>query len=284
MLHTPTTQYPPKIAILTNPEGLLDTRGEGQPPKRASESPARRVAAATMASPGTSAPTLDALPPPLRAAAPVMRPAAMAAAVDLFGAARINGQPAMRIHIDEACGMPSDWRDWWKTYLNASRQQPSTRREARAVKNEAKYVADAYILHMLASSPYVVSDWRSADAHVVALLPRRYGGLVPATRTCAYSHTMLTFDRALRSAGIAAERCRRKLARESEAWRATGSASTLRGLLFSLRSVDSRTPRRCPSSRLQAARDIFSCSPPTAARAAIRARSPHIEIDSPPTL
>ena len=140
---------------------------------------------------------LDALPPSLRAAAPVMRPAALAAALDLFGTARTAGRPALRVYIDTACGMPDDWSSWWQVYLNASRRSS----KSRAVRAEAKYVADAYVLHMLAASPFVVQDWRTADASVVALLPRRYGG-----------------------AGIAAERCRRKLTRESEAWRATGGA------------------------------------------------------------
>ena len=143
---------------------------------------------------------LDALPASLRAAAPVMRPSALAAALELFGAARSAGRPAgpaLRLYIDTACGMPDDWASWWHIYLNASRRSS----KSRSVRAEAKYVADAYVLHMLAASPFVVQDWRTADASVVALLPRRYGG-----------------------AGIAAERCRRKLARESDAWRATGGA------------------------------------------------------------
>ena len=136
-----------------------------------------------------SASLLDALPPSLRAAAPVMQRSALAAALKLFARGRRAGP---RIHLDEACGMPSDWRNAWRTWNASSRARAS---------GEAKYVADAYIFHMLAGSPFVVSDWQTADASVVVLLPRDFGG-----------------------AGLAPERCRRKLARESDAWRATGGA------------------------------------------------------------
>lgn len=128
------------------------------------------------------------LPPSLRAAVPVMKPAALSEALALFSGAHTTREK-FRVYLDEACGMPTDWTDRWRTW-----RSPSKARTA----SESKYIADAYIFHMLASSPFRERDWRLADASVVVLMPREFGG-----------------------AGLAPERCRRKLARESEAWRST---------------------------------------------------------------
>ena len=108
----------------------------------------------------------DSLPSSIRAAVPVMQSDAIKVALDLFS--NVNGDPRFRVHFDESCGMPSDWRDRWRT-CNISRS-------ASRIASESKYVADAYIFHMLAVSPFVVSNWRRANASVVVLLPRDFGG------------------------------------------------------------------------------------------------------------
>ena len=131
---------------------------------------------------------VETLPHSLRLAVPVMKPAALAAAKDLFSS-RGDG---FRVFLDETCGMPSNWAETWRTWNSSG---------PRLSAGISKYVADSYILHLLENSPFVVSDWRRANVSVVALISRAYGG-----------------------ANLAAERCRRKMARESAAWRATGGA------------------------------------------------------------
>lgn len=137
---------------------------------------------------------LETLPTSLRLAAPVMKASALSAALKLFSA-----QPtAFRVHLDDTCGMPSNWSEHWRTW---DTRFPRTPRGAKVRASTSKYIADSFLFHMLAVSPFAVSDWRDANASVVVLVQREYGG-----------------------AGLAAERCRRKLAKMSPAWRATGGA------------------------------------------------------------
>ena len=116
------------------------------------------------------------LPPALRAVENLLTTSAINAANTLF--LNTNAKP-FRIFLDDACNMPSDWR-------------------SRSVSDESKYSADLHIPRMLAASPFVTSDWQQADASIVVLVARRFGGPV-----------------------VAAERCRRILERTSAAWRAT---------------------------------------------------------------
>ncbi|KAL1527126.1 hypothetical protein AB1Y20_015808 [Prymnesium parvum] len=133
---------------------------------------------------------IEQWPPSLRTAAPLMQPAALSAATQLFSS---PSSPPFRVYLDETCRMPSHWSERWRDWNSTAKP--------RAPAVEAKYIADAYLLHMLAASPFRVADWRDADAMVVVLLAREFGG-----------------------AGLAPERCRRKLSRESEAWRRTEGA------------------------------------------------------------
>ena len=81
--------------------------------------------------------------------------------------------------------MPSDWR-----HMKSIKE-----------RSESKYSADLDIVRLLDASPFVVSDWTQASASVVVLVARVFGGPVVAT-----------------------ERCRRKLMRNSAAWRATNGS------------------------------------------------------------
>ena len=131
--------------------------------------------------PMASAHADSSLPRSLRSAASLLTEASHAAAHALFNP---HSSVPFRIFLDDACSMPSDWR------ANHSEET-----------SDFKYSADRQIPIMLDSSPFVTDDWRRADASVVVLFARRFGG--PA---------------------VAAERCRRRLARHSEAWRATEGA------------------------------------------------------------
>ena len=133
---------------------------------------------------------MESLPPSIRLALPVMKPSAVAAAKKLFTARTEGGN--FRVFLDDACGMPTNWAETWRTWNSSGRSSAGI----------GKYVADSYIMHMLEVSPFVVKDWRHANASIVVLVSRQYGG-----------------------AGLAAERCRRKMARESAAWKATQGAN-----------------------------------------------------------
>ena len=137
---------------------------------------------------------LEALPTSLRLAAPVMKASALSEALQLFS----TQSRGFRVHLDDTCGMPSNWNDHWRTW---DVRFPQTVRGAKVRASTSKYIADSFLFHMLAVSPFAVRDWRVANASVVVLVQREYGG-----------------------AGLAAERCRRKLERLSPAWRATRGA------------------------------------------------------------
>lgn len=122
------------------------------------------------------------LPRALRAASPVLTAEARAAAHSIFDARA----PPFRIFLDDTCGMPSDWR---------------TNRSAEEESSDYKYIADLLIPLMIDSSPYMTSDWTIANASVVVLAARKFGGPV-----------------------VAAERCRRRMVHSSPAWRATQGA------------------------------------------------------------
>ena len=73
-----------------------------------------------------------------------------------------------KVHLDDTCGMPSDWRATW----DKPRQWGLT-----GEKNWAtKYGAAGFIPRMIDISPYATSDWRSASASVVILFARQFAG------------------------------------------------------------------------------------------------------------
>ena len=75
---------------------------------------------------------------------------------------------SFKIHLDDACGLPSDWRTTWDRPLQWG---------LTGKKNWAtKYGAQGFIPHMIAQSPFVTDDWRVASASVVVLFARQYAG------------------------------------------------------------------------------------------------------------
>jgi len=103
------------------------------------------------------------------------------AAKALFRSVR---EDRFRVYLDDACSMPAQWRN---TSLN--------------FKRDNKYGADVLLPLMLEKSPFVTADWQRANASLVVLHVRSYGG--------AY---------------LGPERCRRALAARSAAWQATNGS------------------------------------------------------------
>ena len=116
-----------------------------------------------------------------------MLPLSRRAAAALISATEAAG---FRIFLDDACGMPADWRHpAWELVANASNAYIS------------KYGAEFLLPRMLDASPFVTRDWRRANASLVVLFGNKYGGPFAAP-----------------------ERCRRILSERSSVWRATGGA------------------------------------------------------------
>ena len=130
-----------------------------------------------------------ALPPSLSRALPLLRDAARARA-DVEALLAPTEAGGFRVYLDDACAMPADWRSRLHVGLNAS---------CRSCPEDHKYGAESALPHMLASSPFVTSDWRRANASLVVLYAHRYGGPL-----------------------LGPERCRRRLMQHSPAWRHTG--------------------------------------------------------------
>ena len=102
----------------------------------------------------------ESIPPILSQLEPVSYPPALREAVSFFEteAARF------RIHLDDACGMPSDWRRTWDRSsqwgLWGNKHWPT------------KYGAQGWIPHMIERSPFHVAAWQRASASVVVLFAR----------------------------------------------------------------------------------------------------------------
>ena len=105
-----------------------------------------------------------------------------------------GGGESFRVHIDDTCGMPIDWRSTW----NASSQWGIFGNRHWATK----YGAAGFLPHMIEQSPFFTSDWRAASASVVVLFARHYAG----------------------GAAITQQQCLRRLEQRSPAFRATGGA------------------------------------------------------------
>ena len=143
---------------------------------------------------------MTAIPPSLTRAWPVLRPEAREAANAVFspapsmaGSSTSGEQPAFRVFLDDTCAMPAKWRH--------HEANGSTGTGFDSSRYDAKYGAEATIPQMVARSPHAVSDWRLANASLVVMFVGRFGGAI-----------------------VAPERCRRKLARDSPAFRANGGA------------------------------------------------------------
>ena len=142
--------------------------------------------------------TLSSLPPALQHAASLFGAdtadgSMLAAARSVFAPGDAGG---FRVYLDDACGMPADWRQHLRLSSCNTTSIPSV-----SPVNDFKYAAESFLPNLLAASPFVTSDWRRANASLVVLYAHVYGGPV-----------------------LGPERCRRALAQRSEAWRATGGA------------------------------------------------------------
>ena len=101
---------------------------------------------------------------------------------------------SFRVHLDDACGLPSDWRSTWDKPLQWG---------LTGEKNWAtKYAAAGFIPRMIDKSPFVTTDWRQASASVVVLFARQYAG----------------------GPAIVQQQCLQRLAARSEAFRATNGS------------------------------------------------------------
>ena len=122
------------------------------------------------------------LPPALRSDSPVRL---RVEGLDDAIASITARAPGFRVYLDDTCNMPTAWRADATT--------------GNIERSTSKYAAELYIPQMLARSSFVTHDWKEANASLVVLSVVQFGGTV-----------------------LAPERCRRVLARDSAAWRATG--------------------------------------------------------------
>lgn len=79
--------------------------------------------------------------------------------------------PAARfkVHLDDACAQPADWRNTWASPLQWG---------LAGEKNwPTKYAAAGFIPRMISVSPFLTEDWREASASV--------GQHVPSWKHCA---------------------------------------------------------------------------------------------------
>ena len=96
----------------------------------------------------------------------ISQPSALRDLREFYGPA--GGGSRFRVHLDDACGLPSDWRSTW----DKPRQWGLTGNKNWATK----YAAAGFIPRMIDRSPFVTSDSRSASASVVVLFARQYAG------------------------------------------------------------------------------------------------------------
>ena len=138
-----------------------------------------------------STPTITP-PPLLHVLENVSQPAALQRLRAFYGPG--GAAATFRVHIDDACGLPADWRSTWAK----PRQWGLT-----GEKNWAtKYAAAGFIPRMIERSPFVTADWRQASASVVVLFARQYAG----------------------GPAILQQQCLQRLQTRSEAFRATNGS------------------------------------------------------------
>ena len=140
------------------------------------------------------APTTPTITPPplLHVLENVSQPAALQRLRAFYGPG--GAAATFRVHIDDACGLPADWRSTWAK----PRQWGLT-----GEKNWAtKYAAAGFIPRMIERSPFVTADWRQASASVVVLFARQYAG----------------------GPAILQQQCLQRLQTRSEAFRATNGS------------------------------------------------------------
>ena len=139
--------------------------------------------------PTTLAPTA---PPIVDQLEPILLPAAHASLRAFF-----QGPAAtFKVFLDDACGLPGpSWRTTW----SAPKQWGKTGERNWATKAGAQ----GFIPKMIAASPFVTDDWRSASASVVVLFARQFAG----------------------GPTIAQQQCLQRLQARSAAWRATNGSA-----------------------------------------------------------
>ena len=140
------------------------------------------------------APTTPTITPPplLHVLENVSQPAALQRLRAFYGPG--GAAATFRVHSDDACGLPADWRSTWAK----PRQWGLT-----GEKNWAtKYAAAGFIPRMIERSPFVTADWRQASASVVVLFARQYAG----------------------GPAILQQQCLQRLQTRSEAFRATNGS------------------------------------------------------------
>ncbi|EOD15787.1 hypothetical protein EMIHUDRAFT_119255 [Emiliania huxleyi CCMP1516] len=101
---------------------------------------------------------------------------------------------AFKVFLDDACGMPSNWRETWSDSkqwgLWGNQHWPT------------KYGAQGFIPHMVDNSPFVTANWSEAAASIVVLFARHQASGV----------------------AIGQQQCLQRLETRSPAWRATRGA------------------------------------------------------------
>jgi len=101
----------------------------------------------------------------------------------------------VKIFLDDACALPGpSWKETWA----APKQWGKVGDKNWATKAGAQ----GFIPRMIALSPFVTSDWRTASASVVVLFARQYAG----------------------GPAIAQQQCLQRLRSRSAAWRATNGS------------------------------------------------------------
>ena len=133
---------------------------------------------------------LAAVPPLLDTLANVTFPARLEQLRSFFA----GPAKEFRIHLDAACGLPTDWRASWDA--------PSQWGVTGNAHWATKYGAQGFIPRMVDNSPFVTSDWRSASASIVVLFARHYAG----------------------GPAIVQQQCLQRLRARSEAFRATNGS------------------------------------------------------------
>ena len=112
----------------------------------------------------------------------------------LVDARRFFAANDFRIHIDETCSLPANWRSTWAAPLQFG---------GRLDEHwKTKYGAAGFIPRMIEQSPFLTEDWRKANASIVVLFARSYAG----------------------GPAIVQQQCLQRLVSRSAAWQATGGA------------------------------------------------------------
>ena len=131
-------------------------------------------------------------PPILSILENVSRPSALAKLRSFY--APTGAAQGFRVYLDDACGLPADWRKTWDKPLQWG---------LTGDKNWAtKYGAQGFIPRMVDLSPFATADWRAASASIVVLFARQYAG----------------------GPAIVQQQCLQRLRARSEAWRATNGS------------------------------------------------------------